>query len=65
MLLFEAELKKLTLDSLYQMESDIKKRIDDGMTSNHKAYVNDQTKKLEVVSNEIKKRNQTNMVWSK
>ncbi|MED1125585.1 hypothetical protein [Bacillus atrophaeus] len=65
MLLFESGLKKLTLDSLYQMESDIKKRINDGMTSNHQAYVNDQTKKLESVSKEIKKRNQTNIVWSK
>ncbi|MCY7911192.1 hypothetical protein MOB65_20260 [Bacillus inaquosorum] len=65
MLLFEAGLKKLTLDSLYQMESDIKKRIYDGMTSNHQAYVNDQTKKLEAVSKEIKKRSQTNIVWSK
>ncbi|QRV11380.1 hypothetical protein JR311_20375 (plasmid) [Bacillus velezensis] len=64
-LLFEAGVKKVSLDRLYQLEHDIKNRISDGMASNHRSYVKDQTKKLEAVLEEIKMRNQTNNVWSK
>lgn len=64
-LLFKFGLMKLSLESLERVKNDTENRTKDGLHSNNQTYIEDQTRKHQDILDELARRKQPTVVYTK